>query len=70
MRDILKCLTKDTNDDMLTINYVDDDVNIGDISNVATVNYTNNSTVKIQKKSTAKLQANKIKKSIKILNKK
>ena len=53
LRDILKCLTKDTNDDMLTINYVDDDVNIGDISNVATVNYTNNSTVKIQKKSTA-----------------
>ena len=53
MRDILKCLTKDTNDDMLTINYVDDDVNIGDISNAATVNYTNNSTVKIQKKSTA-----------------
>ena len=53
LRDILKCLTKDTNDDMLTINYVDDDVNIGDISNAATVNYINNSTVKIQKKSTA-----------------
>ena len=52
LRVILKRLTKNTNDDMLPRNYVDDDVNIDDISNAASVNYTNNSTVKTHKKST------------------
>ena len=37
--DRLKCLTRDMNDDMLTINYVVD-VNIDDVSDAETVNYT------------------------------
>ena len=35
-----KCLTKDINDDMSTINCVDNDVNIDDLSDAETVNYT------------------------------
>ena len=46
----LKRLTKDINDDILTINYVDKDVNIDDFSDPETVNYTNIATVKHQKK--------------------
>ena len=55
---------------MLTINYVDDDVNIDDLSDAETVNYTNNATVKTPKKSTTQFQTNRIKKNIKILNEK
>ena len=66
----LKRVTKDINNDMSTVNYVDDDVNIDDLSDAETVNYTNNATVKTPKKSTTQLQTNKIKKSIKILNEK
>ena len=46
----LKCLTKAINDDMSTVNYVDDDVNIDDLSDAETVIYTNNATVKTSKK--------------------
>ena len=35
---------------MLTVKYVDDDVNIDDLSDAKTVNYTNDATVKIPKK--------------------
>ena len=52
---------------MQTINYVDDDVNIDDVSDAETVNYTNNATVKTPKKSTSQLQLNKIKKKYKNL---
>ena len=55
---------------MSAINYVDDDVNIDDLSDAETLNCTNNATVKKPKKSTTQLQANKPKKSIKILNEK
>ena len=48
---------------MSTVNYVDDDVNIDDLSDAETVNYTNNATVKTPKKSTTQLQTNKIKKN-------
>ena len=65
-RDSLKRLTKDINDDMSTINYADDDVNIDDLSDAETVNYTNNATVKIPK-STMQFQANKIRKKYKSL---
>ena len=70
LRNRLKRVTKDINNDMSTVNYVDDDVNIDDLSDAETVNYTNNATVKTPKKSTTQLQTNKIKKSIKILNEK
>ena len=70
LRNRLKRVTKDINNDMSTVNYVDDDVNINDLSDAETVNYTNNATVKTPKKSTTQLQTNKIKKSIKILNEK
>ena len=60
-RDSFKRLTKDINDDMSTINYADDDVNIDDLSDAETVNYTNNATVKISK-STMQFLANKIRK--------
>ena len=63
-RDRLKRLTSDVNDDMSTINYADD-VNIDDVSSAETANYTTT-----PKKNTAQLQVDKIKKSIKILNKK
>ena len=66
-RDRLKRLTKDVNDNMLTINYVDDDVNIDDFSDAETVNYTNIAAVKTPKKSTTQLQAKKIKKKYKNL---
>ena len=71
-RERLKRLTKDINDNMSTINYVGDNVNIDDLLDAETVNYTNNATVKTPiKKNTTELQANKIKKKgIKILNKK
>ena len=49
-RNRLKCLTKAINDDMSTVNYVDDDVNIDDLSDAETVIYTNNATVKTSKK--------------------
>ena len=51
---------------MSTINYIDDDVNIDDLSDAETVNYTNNATVKKPKNSKMQLQASKIKKNIKI----
>ena len=70
LRNRLKRVTKDRNNDMLTINYVDDDVNIDDLSDAETVNYTNNATVKTPKKSTTQFQTNRIKKNIKILNEK
>ena len=70
LRNRLKRVTKDINNDMSTVNYVDDDVNIDDLSDAETVNYTNNATVKTPKKSTTQLQTNKIKKNIKILNEK
>ena len=70
LRNRLKRVTKDINNDMSTVNYVDDDVNIDDLSDDETVNYTNNATVKTPKKSTTQLQTNKIKKNIKILNEK
>ena len=70
LRNRLKRVTKDINNDMSTVNYVDDDVNIDDLSDAETVNYTNNATVKTPKKSMTQLQTNKIKKSIKILNEK
>ena len=35
---------------MSTVNYVDDDVNIDDLSDAETVIYTNNATVKTSKK--------------------
>ena len=70
LRKRLKRVTKDINNDMSTVNYVDDDVNIDDLSDAETVNYTNNATVKTPKKSTTQLQTNKIKKNIKILNEK
>ena len=60
-RDSFKRLTKDINDDMSRINYADDDVNIDDLSDAETVNYTNNATVKISK-STMQFLANKIRK--------
>ena len=66
LRNRLKRVTKDINNDMSTVNYVDDDVNIDDLSDAETVNYTNNATVKTPKKSTTQLQTNKIKKNIKI----
>ena len=48
---------------MLTINYVDDGVNIGDFSSDAeTVNYMNKATVEIPKKGTTQLQVSKTKK--------
>ena len=47
---------------MSTINYADDDVNVDDLSDAETVNYTNNATVKTPKKTVTQLQANKIKK--------
>ena len=70
LRNRLKRVTKDINNDMSTVNYVDDDVNIDDLSDAETVNYTNNATVKTLKLSPMQLQTNKIKKSIKILNEK
>ena len=69
-RDRLKHLTKYINDDMSTISYVDNNVNLYDLSDAETVNYTNNATVKTPKKGMAQLQRNKIKKSIKILSEK
>ena len=48
--DRLKQLTKDISDNILTINYVDKDVNIDDFSDPENVNYTNIATVKHQKK--------------------
>ena len=45
---------------MSTINYIDDDVNIDDISDAEAVNYTNNATVETPKNSTMQLQASKI----------
>ena len=63
LRNRLKRVTKDINNDMSTVNYVDDDVNIDDLSDAETVNYTNNATVKTPKKSTTQLQTNKIKKA-------
>ena len=39
---------------MFTINYVDDDINIDDLSVAETVNYTSNATVKTSKKKTKK----------------
>ena len=60
-RDRLKRLTRDINGDMSTIIYFDDDVNIDDLSDVETVNYLINATVKTPKKITTQLQANKIK---------
>ena len=63
LRNRLKRVTKDINNDMSTVNYVDDDVNIDDLSDAETVNYTNNATVKTPKKSTTQLQTNKIKKN-------
>ena len=66
-RDRLKRLTKDVNDNMLTINYVDDDVNIDAFSDAETVNYTNIATAKTPKKSATQLQAKKIKKKYKNL---
>ena len=69
-RDRLKHLTKYINDDMSTISYVDNNVNLYDLSDAETVNYTNNTTVKTPKKGMAQLQRNKIKKSIKILSEK
>ena len=56
---------------MFTINYVDDDINIDDLSVAETVNYTSNATVKTSKKKKKKkntTQVNKIKKAIKFLN--
>ena len=50
LRNRLKRVTKDINNDMSTVNYVDDDVNIDDLSDAETVNYTNNATVKTPKK--------------------
>ena len=50
LRNRLKRVTKDINNDMSTVNYVDDDVNINDLSDAETVNYTNNATVKTPKK--------------------
>ena len=55
---------------MSTINYADDDVNVDDLSDAETVNYTNNATVKPQKKTVTQLQANKIKKKYKNLKRK
>ena len=49
-RDRLKHLTKYINDDMSTISYVDNNVNLYDLSDAETVNYTNNATVKTPKK--------------------
>ena len=51
LRNRLKRVTKDINNDMSTVNYVDDDVNIDDLSDAETVNYTNNATVKKPKNS-------------------
>ena len=70
LRNRLKRVTKDINNDMSTVNYVDDDVNIDDLSDAETVNYTNNATVKTPKKSTTQLQTNKIKKKHKNLKRK
>ena len=69
-RNRLKRLTKDIIDNMSTINYIDDDENVDDLSDAETVNYTNNATVKTLKLSPMQLQTDKIKKSIKILNEK
>ena len=55
---------------MSAINYVDDDVNIDDLSDAETLNCTNNATVKTPKKSTTQLQANKLKKKYKNLKRK
>lgn len=52
---------------MSTMNYDEDDVNIDDLSDAKTVNYTNNVTIKTPKKSMPQLQANKIKKKYKNL---
>ena len=68
----LKHFPKDINDDMFTINYVDDDINIDDLSVAETVNYASNATVKTSKKKKKKkkntTQVKKIKKAIKVLN--
>ena len=69
-RNRLKRLTKDIIGNMSTINYVDDDENIDDLSDAETVNYTNNATVKTLKLSPMQLQANKIKKKYKNLKRK
>ena len=55
---------------MSTINYADDDVNVDDLSDAETVNYTNNATVKTPKRTVTQLQANKIKKKYKNLKRK
>ena len=52
---------------MLIISYVDDNVNIDDLWDAKTVNYTNNVTIKTPKKCMPQLQANKIKKKYKNL---
>ena len=69
-RNRLKHLTKYINDDMSAISYVDNNVNIYDLSDAETVNYANNATAKTPKKGMAQLQRSKIKKSIKILSEK
>ena len=62
--DWLKCLTRDMNDDLLTINYVVD-VNIDDVSDAETVNYT-----ATPKENTTQLQVKKIFKKYKNLKRK
>ena len=69
-RNRLKRLTKDIIGNMSTINYVDDDENIDDLSDAETVNYTNNATVKTLKLCPMQLQANKIKTKYKNLKRK
>ena len=54
---------------MLIISYVDDNVNIDDLGDAKTVNYTNNVTIKTPKKVCHYYRQTKSKKSIKILNK-
>ena len=66
-RDKLKRLTRDTYDNMSTINY-DDDVNIDDLSDTETVNYKDN--IVKPKKTRRNYRRKKLKKYTKMLNEK